>query len=98
MSKTYLQDFRNDFARVAQSREDGVTLEQIAADFGIHPMTLSKWVRNADGEPGSNAARPPMSHGNCAKLNCGSDCRSKGMRSCATLLRTWPRRICWKTW
>jgi transposase len=26
--------------RVARNREDGVTIEQIAADFGIHPMTL----------------------------------------------------------
>jgi transposase len=25
-----------------------VTLEQVAADFGIHPMTLSKWMRTAD--------------------------------------------------
>ncbi|WP_202927344.1 transposase [Gordonia desulfuricans] len=33
-------------------REDGVTLEQIAADFGIHPMTLNKWIRKADVEAG----------------------------------------------
>ena len=30
----------------------GVTLEQIAADFGVHPMTLSKWLRQADVEDG----------------------------------------------
>ncbi len=24
-----------------------MTLEQIAADFGVHPMTLSKWLRQA---------------------------------------------------
>ena len=35
----YPQEFRDDVVRVAQNREDGVTLEQIAADFGIHPMT-----------------------------------------------------------
>ncbi|MDQ1537343.1 MAG: transposase [Actinomycetota bacterium] len=29
-----------------------VTLEQIAADFGMHPMTLSKWLRKADVEDG----------------------------------------------
>ncbi|WP_206473169.1 helix-turn-helix domain-containing protein [Dietzia sp. KRD202] len=28
--------------RVALAREEGVTLEQIAADLGIHPMTLQK--------------------------------------------------------
>ena len=38
--------------RVAQNREDGVTLEQIAADFGIHAMTLQKWIRKADVEAG----------------------------------------------
>ena len=30
----------------------GVTLEQIAADFGVHPITLSKWLRKADVEDG----------------------------------------------
>lgn len=29
-----------------------MTLEQIAADFGIHPMTLSKWIRQADIDDG----------------------------------------------
>jgi transposase-like protein len=29
-----------------------VTLEQIAADFGIHVMTLSGWLRKADAEDG----------------------------------------------
>jgi transposase len=29
-----------------------VTLEQVAADFGIHPMTLSKWLRTADVDEG----------------------------------------------
>ena len=48
MPKPYPQEFRDDVVRVAQSREDGVTLEQIAADFGIHPMTLTKWMRKAD--------------------------------------------------
>ncbi|MGV9482638.1 potassium-transporting ATPase subunit KdpA, partial [Gordonia aichiensis] len=31
--KPYPQEFRDDVVRVAQNREDGVTLEQIAADF-----------------------------------------------------------------
>lgn len=33
--------------RVAQSREPGVTVEQIASDFGVHPMTLWKWLQRA---------------------------------------------------
>ena len=29
-----------------------MTLQQIAADFGVHPITLSKWLRKADVEDG----------------------------------------------
>jgi transposase len=50
--KPYPQEFRDDVVRVARSREDGVRLDQVAADFGIHPMTLSKWVRQADIDEG----------------------------------------------
>ncbi|MHC4830726.1 MAG: transposase [Planctomycetota bacterium] len=39
------QEFRDDVVKVARGRPDGVTLEQVAEDFGIHPMTLSKWMR-----------------------------------------------------
>jgi transposase-like protein len=29
-----------------------VTIEQIATDFGVHPMTMTKWMRQADiGQP-----------------------------------------------
>lgn len=47
MPKPYPQEFRDDIVKVARSRPDGVTLEQVAADFGIRPMTLSKWLRQA---------------------------------------------------
>ena len=47
MPKPYPQEFRDDVVKVARNRPDGTTLEQIAADFGIHPMTLSKWLRQA---------------------------------------------------
>jgi transposase len=36
-------------------RDDGVTIEQIAADLGIHPTTLSKWMRRADVDEGTKA-------------------------------------------
>ena len=29
-----------------------MTIEQITADFGIHPMTLTKWMHKADVETG----------------------------------------------
>lgn len=52
MPKPSPKEFGEDVVRVARSRPAGVTLEQIAADFGVHPMTLSKWLRVADVEDG----------------------------------------------
>lgn len=34
--------------RVARGLQSGVTLARIAKDFGIHEMTLQKWLRRAD--------------------------------------------------
>ncbi len=60
MPRPYPKEFRDDVVRVARRRDAGVTLEAVAADFGIHPMTLSKWLRQAsidDGEqPGMSTA------------------------------------------
>jgi transposase-like protein len=36
--KPYPQEFRDDVVRVASTHEPGVTIEQIASDFGVHPM------------------------------------------------------------
>lgn len=47
MPKPYPVEFRDDVVKVARRRPEGTTLEQIAHDFGIHPMTLSKWLRQA---------------------------------------------------
>ena len=52
MPVPYPQEFRDDVVRVARNREKGVTLAQIAKDFGIHEMTLSKWMRQAAVEDG----------------------------------------------
>ena len=51
--KPYPREFRDDVVRVARNRDDGVTIEQIANDFGVHPMTLSKWMRQADIDDGA---------------------------------------------
>jgi transposase-like protein len=50
--KPYPREFRDDVVRVARNRDAGVTVEQIAKDFGVHPMTLFKWLRGADIEAG----------------------------------------------
>ncbi len=65
MPKPYPQEFRDDVVRVARNREDGVTLDQIAADFGVHPVTLSKWMRQADVDDGT---KPGTSSGESAEL------------------------------
>ncbi|MFL0460952.1 transposase [Kytococcus sedentarius] len=57
MPAPYPQEFREDVVRVARSRQDGVTLAQIAKDFGIHEMTLHKWVRQADIDDGNRPGR-----------------------------------------
>ena len=53
MPKPYPKEFRDDVVRVARGREPGVTVEQIAKDFGVHPMTLFKWLRQADIDDGA---------------------------------------------
>jgi transposase len=49
----------------ARNRPEVVTLEQVAADFGVHPMTLSKWLRVAAVEDG---ARPGVTGAEQAEL------------------------------
>ena len=52
MAGRYPKEFKDDVVRVARDRVPGETLEQIATDFGVHPITLSKWLRQADVEDG----------------------------------------------
>nr|WP_238153667.1 IS3 family transposase [Streptomyces xinghaiensis] len=52
MPAPYPEEFRDDVVRVARNRGKGVTLAQIAKDFGVHEMTLSKWLRRAAVEDG----------------------------------------------
>ena len=47
MPKPYPEEFREDVVKVARRRPEGTTLEQIAKDFGIHPMTLSGWMKKS---------------------------------------------------
>jgi transposase len=48
----YPKEFKEDVVRVARDRGPGETLEQIAQDFGVQPVTLSNWLRQADIEDG----------------------------------------------
>lgn len=58
MPKAYPKEFREDVIRVARNREDGTTVKQIAADFGISESCLTNWLMKADVEDGH---RPGMS-------------------------------------
>ena len=55
MPAPYPKEFRDDVVRVAQNREPGTHLKQIAKDFGISESCLTNWIREADVEDG---ARP----------------------------------------
>jgi transposase-like protein len=63
--KPYPREFRDDVVRVAKNRESGVTIEQIAKDFGVHPMTLQKWLQSAAVDDG---AKPDQSRTEGAEL------------------------------
>ena len=65
MPKPYPSEFRDDVVRVARNHEPGVTIEQAARDFGVHPMTLRKWLRSADVEEG---ARPGQARSEASEL------------------------------
>lgn len=65
MPKPHPQELRNDVVRVARIREPGVTIAKIAKDFGVHPMTLTKWMRRFDIDDGS---KPGMTSEQSAQL------------------------------
>ncbi|MDX3772471.1 MULTISPECIES: IS3 family transposase [unclassified Streptomyces] len=65
MPKPYPEEFRQDVVRVARNRGPGVTVEQVAADFGVHAMTLWKWMRRAGIDDG---AKPGTSSQESAEL------------------------------
>ncbi|MFF2252254.1 hypothetical protein [Streptomyces sp. NPDC058142] len=65
MSKPYPEEVCEGVERVARNRGPSVTREQGAAGFGVHVMTLSKWMRRADifdgvkpGTTGQESAEP----------------------------------------
>ena len=53
MPRPFPREFREDVVRVARERDAGITLEEIARDFGVHPMTLQKWLRRVAVAEGS---------------------------------------------
>ena len=62
MPTPFPQEFRDDVVRVALNRDAGVTLTQIAKDFGIHVGTLDKWLRQARTDAGEQSSVTPSEH------------------------------------
>ena len=52
MPGPYPQEFREGVVAVARRREPGVTLSQVAKDFGVSDATLTNWLKQADVEEG----------------------------------------------
>ena len=52
MPAPYPKEFRDDVVRVAQNREPGTHLKDIAKDFGISEGSLANWMKQADVEDG----------------------------------------------
>lgn len=65
MPKPFPREFRDDVVRVARSREPGVSLREVAADFGIGESCLRNWLRAADVEDGT---KPGMTADQAAEL------------------------------
>ena len=65
MPKPHPSEFREDCVPVARSREPGVTIEQIAKYFGVHPMTLQKGLRRVDIDEG---AKPGQTRTEAAEI------------------------------
>jgi transposase len=57
MPRPYPRELRDDVLRAASNRDEGVTIEQIAADFSVHPMTLTKWMRRGDVGEGTKSGK-----------------------------------------
>ena len=52
MPKPYPREFRDDVVAVAQRREPGMTIKQLADDFGISETCLQNWLRQDEVEAG----------------------------------------------
>ena len=70
MPAKYPEEFRDDVVRVALNREPGVTLSQIAKDFGIHVGTLDKWLRQARIEDGEKPGMTRCENEELRDLRC----------------------------
>ena len=62
MPRPYPREFRDDVVRVARNRGPGVSIKDVAADFGISESCLNGWLRRADVEDGVRAGATSAEH------------------------------------
>ena len=62
MPTPFPKEFRDDVVHVTLNRDAGVTLAQIARDFGIHVGTLDKWMRQARTEADEQSGVTTSAH------------------------------------
>lgn len=74
MPKPYPKEFRDDVVPVARQRGEGVTIKQIAKDFGISEPCLTNWMAQADRDAGFKTAPTAKSWPSCARPNGASAC------------------------
>src|SRR3546814_20613595 len=65
MPKAFPKEFRDDVVRVARGREPGVTIEQVANDFGVYTVTLHKWLQRAAVDDGD---KPGVTRSEAAEI------------------------------
>ncbi len=94
MPKAYPREFRDDVVAVAQRREPGVTIKEIADDFGISETCLQNWLRQADVEAGRKPAVRRLTRRSCVSCVSATGCWSRRTRSCAGQLPICRRRTC----
>lgn len=49
MARAFPKELRDEVVEVARKRGPGVTLKQIARDFGVSEATLQNWLKKAGG-------------------------------------------------
>jgi transposase-like protein len=94
MPKPYPKEFRDDVVRVARSREPGVRIKDVAADFGITESCLTNWLARADRDDGIKPGPTTAELAELRELKKRNRCSSRRTRCCAARRRICPRRTC----
>lgn len=82
MPKPYPREFRDDVVRVARGREDGVTIKQIATDFGVRrafPNSNNRSAPTCEDDRGQLGPRPCLVH--CRRAGRGRADRETALRA-----------------